>query len=256
SRLFTLCLQGLCRKVSCPIGTAPFYGRCKQLVSTINGLKISVQYYLDVIWNPDGLFTDYAYYIFERFLELVNLNPDCDICRKMIDMTKGKESESELILVIALNFTTKCDYNLALRQLSNMRGKVIEVRVNGASVLTLLVRSDEQPTSDIRQGSLRTIFFPRSMRCSADYTLFFEEMICPHVELQYTELELLSQAKTREKDIFASFFKGSWPQQTVSKVHVCLETYISVMSLNCALPTEGKMTLQILPAVLYVFIVK
>ena len=228
----------------CPIGTAPFYGGCKQLVLKINGLFISVQYYLDVIWNPDGLITDYVNHVSTQFLELLDLNTDCIICRKMIEMTGGNESASALIFVVTVKFNAKCDYGLALTQLVNIRGKEIEVHINGLAVLTLLVRSDEQPKSIIIHQSLQTIYFESS--CTPAYALLFEEMICPRLELKSTELELFSETKLREKDIFASFFRRSGIQENVSRVYVCLETYFSAMSLSRAKLSDCKVTLLIL----------
>ena len=204
-------------------------------------MVINVQYYLDVIWNPDGLFTDYAVYIYTKFMELVDLDSDCDVCRKMIDITKGNESASELILVVTVEITAKCDYGLALTQLASIRGKEIEVHENGVAVLALLVRSDEQPMIKISQGSFQTIYF-ESSNCDPDYALLFEDMICPRLELSYTELELFPETKLREKDIFSSFFGSNKTQENVSRVSVCLETYFSAMSFNRAEPSDGKMT--------------
>ena len=236
----------------CPIGTAPFYGRCKQLVSKIYGLVINVQYYLDVIWNPDGLFTDYAVHIYTQFMELVDLDPDCDVCQKVIDMTKADESESDLILVVTVEFTAKCDYGLALTQLASVRGKMIEVHLNGVPVLALLVRSDEQPITKINQGSSQTIYFYNS-KCEPDHALLFEDMLCPRLELNYTDIELFPETKLREKDIFSSFFGRNKTQANVSRVSVCLETYFSAMSFNRAERSDGKMTQLMLLAGLIVF---
>ena len=214
------------------------------MVSKINGLIISVQYYLDVIWNPDGLITDYGTYISTQFLELLDLNSDCSICRKMIEMTGG--NESALIFVVTVKFNAKCDYGLALTQLVNIRGKEIEVHINGLAVLTLLVRSDEQPISKIIHPSFQTIYFDSS--CKPDHALLFDDMICPRLELSFTELELFPETKLREKDIFASFFMSNEIQENVSRVSVCLETYFSAMSLNRAKLSDCKITLLILHA--------
>ena len=216
------------------------------MVSRINGLVISVQYYLDVIWNPDGLFTDYVYYISTQFLELLDLSSGCNVCRKMIDMTEGNKSASDLILVIAAEFSAKCDYGLALTQLVNIRGKTIEVHIDGKAALTILVRSDKQPIPFLLQGSFQTLFMDSS--CFPDYTLLFEEMICPRLELNYTELELFSNTKHREKDIFASFFRNSETQENITRVSVCLETYLAAMSLNRANLSDRKTTLPMLQA--------
>ena len=233
----------------CPIGTAPFYGGCKQIVSNINGLSVSVQYYLDVIWNPDGLFINYISYIFTQFIELVDqtVSSDCNVCRKMIDIAERNESASELIGVVGVEINAKCDYGLALTQLVSIRGKEIDVHINGLTVLTLLVRSDEQPVSKIRHGIIQK---GDSVKCKPNYmyALLFEDIKCPRLELHYTELELFSKTKTREKDIFASFFRSSEKQKDVSKVSVCLETYFSEMSLNRAQLSDCKSNVLILHA--------
>ena len=216
------------------------------MVSKINGLVISVQYYLDVIWNPDGLITDYSNYISTQFLELLDLNSDCTICQKIIETTGGNKLASALIFVVTVKFNAKCDYGLALTQLVNIRGKEIEVHINGLAVLTLLVRSEEQPISKIIHKSSQTIYFDSS--CTPDYALLFEDMICPRLELNHTELELFSELKLKEKAIFASFFRNSEIQENVSRVSVCLETYFSAMSLNRANLFDCKITLLILKA--------
>ena len=239
----------------CPIGTAPLYGRCKQLVSKINGLIINVQYYLDVIWSKFGDVTDYGSSIYTHFMKLLDLNKGCYVCQKILDVTEGNESASDLVLVISIEFEEKCNYSLALTKLSDVRGKVFDVYADGLSLLMLLVRSDEQPTPLISGPSLQTIFHHKPHRCNPDYALLFEDMICPWLELNYTELELIPEAKNKEKLIFASFFWSSLTQQNLPRVSVCLKKYITMLSLNCAVPSDGKMTLKVLPAILFVLTV-
>ena len=241
----------------CPIGTAPFYGRCKQLVSKIYGPVIRVRYYLDVIQNQTSLFTDLEIgsigeAVFSNFIELLDLNSNCKHCRKNIDIAENNSS-SDFILTVTLEVKQGCHYDLVLKKLIDMRDKVVKAVFNRTTILTLSVRSDKQPST----SGPEPIFERNLDSCWVVYTLSFEDMTCPRIDLNYAELETFSHSDKKGKDAFASFFRGNGTEKSVTRVPVCLDTYISVMSkINSALPTYGKMTIQFLPALLYLLTIK
>ena len=236
----------------CPFGTTPVYGRCKQLVSKLNNFVVSVQVYLDVIWNQTSLFTfneheTISSVIYERFLELADLNSKCEICRKIIDVPENSGSDLRLVLVITFEFKPDCEYGLVLAKVADTRGKKIEIHINRTAVLTLLVRSDEQPPTVYTSERIQIVpFYKTYFPCHVDFRLLFDDITCPRIELNYAEIELFSQSQNKEKDIFASFFIGSGTEQNMTRVPVCLDTYISAMSFNCATLSYGKWSVQIL----------
>ena len=238
----------------CPIGTAPFHGRCKQLVLKVNGLHIRIKYYLDLIWNQTSLFTDYGQNyigkeIYTRFIELLDLNSNCRFCQQRLDLTE-ENSTSDLILLVSLAIESGCDYALLLTKLADMRDKTIEVDINRTTVLTLLVRSDKQPPKETTYVGPKTIFWRGFGFCRAFQWLLFDDMTCPRLELYKRELELFSPNDKKKRDAFASFFTSNGTEQNLTKVFVCLDTYISVMSqLNDAWQIDGKILILFLPTV-------
>lgn len=200
----------------------------------------------NTIWN-----VTYA-----QFIETVGLNSNCEVCQKIIDMNDN--STSDLILVVTLKFNSMCDYGLALTKLADMQGRVIEVRYNRTTVLTLLVQSDKQPSTLLSWPGSQNIFYDKHGNCKAGNTLSFDDIACPRLELNYAELEMFSLTKNQERDIFASFFLDTGSDQNVTKVSVsvCLDKYISVMSqLNQAASSDDKVAVQVLSAILVVLTV-
>lgn len=133
-----------------------------------------------------------------------------------------------------------------------MRDKVIETHVNRTVTVTLLVRSDKQPP---KWQQLETVFYDPVVRpttCVPYFTLSFDDITCPKIELIYTDTELFPPAKNKEKDIFASFFMGSGSEQNITRVTVCLDNYISAMSRNCALLSYRRKSIQMLLIQLFV----
>ena len=240
----------------CPIGTAPFYGRCKQLVSKINGLAVDVGFYLDILWNQTSLFTFHGQdtiwsLIFAQFIEIAGLKLNCDICQKVIYLTES--SEPDLVLALTFKFNLQCEYGLALAKVADMRGKVIEIHINHTVTVTLFVRSDKiSPTWQW----LNMVFYDTTpAECIPHFTLSFEEITCPKIELINTDFELFPPAKSKERDIFTTFFMGSGSEQNVTRVSVCLDNYISAMTLNCAPLSYRKKSVQMLLIQLFVLAV-
>ena len=237
----------------CPIGTAPIYGKCKQLVSKINGLAVDVEFYLDIIWNKTSLTTFHEHntiwsLIYAQFVELADLNPNCEICRKRIYLAEN--SDPDLILVVTFKFSSECEYGLALAQAADMRGKVIVTHINRTLTVTLFVRSDKQAP---KWQHSHTVLSYNPNGCEANFMFSFDDITCPRIELIYAEKELFSPVKNKEKDIFASFFMASGEEQNVKRVSVCLDDYISAMSaVNCAPLYNGKFSVQTLLAELSV----
>ena len=241
----------------CPIGTAPFHGRCKQLVSKVTGLIIGVQYYLDMIRNQTHLFTDYGQdYIwqelFTRLTELVDVNSNCRLCQKRLDSTE-ENSTSDFIFIVIIKIKSGCDYGLLLTKLADMQDKAIEIVINSTTVLTILVRSGVQPSTLSMHAGPQTIFSRYSDYCTAAYLLSFDDINCPRFEIHYKELEILSPSDKKEREAFASFFIRNGTEKNVTRVFVCLDTYMSVMSQpNNAMDTVDKKTMPFLQTILFV----
>lgn len=241
----------------CPFGTAAFYGRCKQLVSKINGLHIKVDYHLDIIWNATRYFSNYGNGAVWKetslqLLMLLNINSICEISYILIvNYTEGSTSTPIIGFVIVLELTTECDYGMTFTKLSDMHGKVIEINVDGTAMLKLLVQADKQNYPKHGYHILfEHIFKPGEQAI----TVSLDDMSCPRVELNYLDLELLSYTDIKKRTAFASFFLGSTAEQTDARVVTCLDKYIFVMSqISRAAPSAGKITLQMLPAILSMF---
>ena len=212
-------------------------------------------YCLDTIRNSASPITDYGNdvigkLIYLQFLKVLNLTAGCNVCQIQIhDHTEGIKSISLLSFVVVVQFTTECDYALAFAKLSNMRGKAIEINVNGTTVLMVSVRSDNYT---FPMGIYPKIFEQNFKKGGRPVTVSLEDgMICPRVELTYTDLELFSHSDIKRRIAFASFFGGSGAKETVARVSMCLDTYTLAMSqINRAAPSNGRMTLYVLTAVL------
>ena len=191
--------------------------------------------------------------VFAKFIELADLKSNCEICQKIIYLTGS--SEPDLVLAFTFRFNLQCEYGLALAKVADMRGKVIQTHINHTVTVTLFVRSDKQPPTWQR---LNIVFYDTDTspaKCISDFTLSFEEITCPKIELIYTDIELFPPAKNKEKDIFATFFVGSGSEQNVTRVSVCLDNYISAMTLNCAPLSYRKKSVQMLLIQLFVLAV-
>ena len=254
-----LFLQGLCRKLMCPIGTAPFHGRCKQLVSKVTGLEIGIQYGLDMIRNQTSLFTDYGQdyiwqEIFTQFTKLLDLNSNCQFCNQRLETTE-ENSTSDFIFEIIIKIKSGCDYGLLLTKLADMQDKAIEIVINSTTVLTILVRSNVQPSIISLYDGPQTIFSRFLDFCSSVYSLSFDDINCPRFEIHYKDLELLSSSDKKEREAFASFFMRNGTEKNDTRVFVCLDTYMSVMSQpNSAVDTVDKKTIPFLQTILFVLI--
>lgn len=211
-----------------------------------------MQVNLDIIWNQTSLFTFYENdtilsLIHEKFIEMADLNSKCDICRKIIDVPENSGSDLRLVLVVTFEFNPDCDYGLALAKVADMRDKTIEIHFNHTAVLTLSVRSDEQPATAYYSEMLQSVpFYKDYFPCAVDFWLSLDDITCPRIQLNYAERELFSQAQNREKDMFASFFIGSGTEQNITRVSACLDTYTSAMSLNHAPLSYSKLSVQML----------
>lgn len=238
----------------CPFGKAAFNGRCKQMVSEINGLLIRVEYCLDIIRHSASPLTNYGNdvigsVIYLNFLKLLNLTATCEVRRIQIhDRTEGIESLSVLSFAVNVKFTTECDYSLAFAKLSNMRGEVIEIEINGTAVLMVSVRSDNHI---FPMGTYPKIFDLYFKKGGLPVTISLDDMNCQRVELKYTDLQLFSHSDIKKRSTFASFFLVSTAEETVTRVSVCLDKYTFAMSqINRAAPSHGRMTLHVLQALL------
>ena len=225
------------------------------MVSEINGLQIRVKYYLDIIGNSTSLLTNYENHvignvIYLKFLKLLNFTANCEVCQiHIFDYTEGIKAMSVLSFAVVVQFTTECDYGLAFAKLSNMRGKLIKIDVNGTTVLMVSVRSDNR-TYPI--GIYPLIFERIFIKAGQPVTVSLDnDITCPRVELKYTDLELSSHTDIKKRVVFASFFLGSAAEENVARVSMCLDKYTFVMSqINRAVPLDGRMTLHVLPALL------
>ena len=226
----------------------------------MNGYVVNIQFYLDIVRNQTDLLTDHENdtiwnMIYAQFMELADLNSNCEVCQKMIDLAEN--STSTLVLVITFKFNPECDYSLALAKVAYMRGKLIEIHNNGAVVLTLFVQSDKQPYKVYKQQSLQTVMHHNPSNCVPSSTLPFDDITCPHVMLNHTEIELLSHTENTKKEIFAAFFMGNGTEQNVARVSVCLDNYISSMSVNQVQPSFDKTGVQMmLTEALVTFVIK
>ena len=81
----------------CPFGTASVYVRCKQLVTKIERFILSIEVYLENIWNETNLFPQndsdtIGEEICAQFMETLALSSGCRICqKKKTDSCERKE---------------------------------------------------------------------------------------------------------------------------------------------------------------------
>ena len=203
-----------------------------------------MEFYLDIIWNQTSLFTFHRRgiiwsLIYEQFIELADLNSNCEVCHKRIHLTVN--SDPDLVLNVTFKFNSECEYGLVLAKMADMRGKVIEIHINRTVTVTLFVRSDKQPP---KWQKSQTVLYHND--CNSHFTLSFDDIFCPRIELIYTEIELFPD-EDNKKDIFGSFFMGSEAEQNVTRVFVCLDNYISATSaVNSAPLYNGNFSVQML----------
>ena len=216
----------------------------------MNGFVVSVQFYLNIMWNQTSIFpfqnNDTMWsVIYAQFLELADINTKCEVCKKIIDLTEN--TDSDLILVVTFKFNLECDFRLALAKVAGMQGKLIEIHINGAVVLTLLVLSGKQPSKLYESEGLQTVLYHSHGACDPSYALSFDDITCPRLMLKYSEIQVITHTGNKEKDIFASFFMGNMTEQNMTRVSVCLDDYVSAMSLNRASTSDySKMDVQVM----------
>ena len=226
SILYLFIFQNRCRKLVCPISTAPFYGQCKTNVRQINNLCV----FMVLRLNGLGEFTrdargsmatanvsSIASMLHAETLRQLGMKA-CT-CYFFVAYSQNNSLSEEILLSIVLSTTKNCQLETFFR----FAEKRITVRVSDQTEYTFSVSLDKRLFINLAMTQItRYRYAPMMRKCSGDVRI--AKYICPAVNIRYSEL--LSKTNDADaKGYHASLLANIKELNENSIVSVCVDDY-------------------------------
>ena len=188
----------VCRKLACPFGSVPFYGRCRKKAQSVVGLGITLRFYMKILWNQSTFSASGFYYNdtekigrklathFENILGLKKAG--CSLCSDELFMDVQNDplgSVPGLAYYASFHTTTRCQPDFILDRATTFLGQQINVRISKKETVVVLVNIETRdPRFDPTWYTQEVIFARRpGFLCISAYVLDTVS-ICPEIEVR------------------------------------------------------------------------
>ena len=230
-----LLFQNTCYELLCPFGKYPWYGECKKKFSGLKRVCLCAIFYVEVLLDHtmQGMDNDTLdHYLYDAMqevlthtLKIANWNEtNCEVDTAYIAKTRNKdELYPSYNVSLSIAITGSCDLYDITENIMNHQLGGTTVKLINDTIMDLNIKINVEDKND-KEG-----FNTCHYRCFEVMRLD-SDIVCPQIELTFSDAERFSPEQKSERAAFLSFFDSEMkPNRTVT-VWVCLEDYVKIMS--------------------------
>ena len=268
--------QGTCKKLTCPVLTAPFFGVCRKNILQTYGLVIEAIYKLEPLWaNSTTPKEDASFFktievgeaIFMKMLESTSfLDEKCQMLRFAVSIANEEElvSTSEKPLktpayyVVTTSYVTvkTCQHHLIVDRMTEISGQSVSVEIGGQGIMYFTVRLIQPSLADIDDEPIFSVF-KKAPGVSRSYSVN-SLMACPMIRFTKREYSAIIQnvIDTRRREAITSVFdeKNEFDKNNDSDISVCLGAYMDVATVRAVNNASVKSQEITFGLILYIII--
>ena len=223
----------MCRKLLCPFGKEPIYGRCEEYFSLIDGMALSINYNITIIWNLSSIsasnINDFDNYEFgqklnSKFKNVIGLNrKKCYLCKTVLSTNDLEILESTTLQYSLVSSTTPgCSLETLYKNSFSARNRNIRVDMGGSAFLTAKLAFDKRSFNEIGATRKTVFIYERRDICLAVHVI--RDKYCPAIQVKYSEIKTLGNTSRMAENLD---YKASTDDDLVT---VCLDDYDFDMS--------------------------
>ena len=251
----SLFFQGGCRRLTCPMLTAPYYGSCERVTERTNRLRIVMQYRIDPLWTSLSdikqfdllLFAENTIRHFENGSGLASKG--CTICTHRIRAShevsgpsaSNETSTSPAYFVLRLTYVTdgNCAHGVISKRLRALVGTNTQIAMPKGQSVKVYVSLERRFFDDVILTTSHT-FTETDPDCPPQTPIInlSQSELCPVITLTNTDYtKLMNKTKGAERKRMNELFgieegEATVPEQVQGNVTVCLDDYRAIFVSN------------------------
>ena len=223
----------MCRKLLCPFGKEAIYGKCEEYFSLIDGMALSINYNITIIWNLSSIsasnINDFDNYEFgqklnSKFKNVIGLNrKKCYLCETGLSTNDQEILESTTLQYSLVSSTTPgCSLETLYKTAISAQNRNIKVDMGGSAFLTAKLTLDKRSRNEIGAARKTGFIYERRDICLAVHVI--RDKYCPAIQVKYSEIKTLGNTSRMAENLD---YKVSTDDDLVT---VCLDDYDFDMS--------------------------
>ena len=246
--------QGTCKKLTCPVLTAPFFGVCREAILQTYGLVIEANYKLEPLWaNSTTTKEDASFYktievgeaIFMKMLESTGfLDEKCQMLRFAVSIaneeelvsTSEKPLKSPAYYIVTTSYVTvkSCQHHLIVARMTEISGQSVSVGIGGQGIMYFTVRLIQPSLTENADEPIFAVN-KKAVGVSRSYSVN-SLMACPSIRFTKREYAAIIQnvIDTQRREAIMSVFdaKEEFDKNNDSDISVCLGAYMDVATVH------------------------
>ena len=179
--------------------------------------------------------------VLNHTLKIANWNQTKCHVESCIAKTQNKDNRYPVYLVpLSIRMNRLCDlYDVTANIMSQLGGTTVKFLNDTTLDLDIKLNLNDK---DDDEGFNICSFYDE---CAGVIRLD-NEIVCPQIELTYSDAERFSPAQKTERSAFLSFFDSGMVPNAMTAARVCLEEYLETMSAtNGVFQTSGSWTVTL-----------